>query len=459
MSKRKEKILLILSDLISINIAWVIYYYLRVESGWILYTNPPEFFIPMVVVYLYWFLLFSFLGMYQHWFVRSRFDEFSSSLKVISLGCFILFFAIFLDDSSKNAAIVSRFLILFYWIILLFFISLGRVFIRRFQMQLLQRGIGQRNTLIIGTGKRAVELDSMVKRHPKLGYKIIGFVGLESDEVMENELGKLKDIVNIIKENEISELMIALEPKDKELLLQIMNYCVDLDINIKILPDMYEIVGGMAKTSQIYGVPFIEVNPQLLSYTSRIIKKIIDVTFSIIILILLSPLIIFSAIIIKVTSKGPILYSQLRVGKNYKIFKMYKFRSMVLEAEKDKPIWAESEDARVTPFGRFIRKIRIDEIPQFINVLKNEMSIVGPRPERPFFVNRLKKEIPYYSKRLSIKPGITGWAQVKLSYDTSVEDVKDKLQYDFYYIENMSLALDFKIMINTIFVVFLMKGQ
>ncbi len=326
-------------------------------------------------------------------------------------------------------------------------------------MQLLQRGIGQRNTLIIGTGKRAVELNSMVNRHPRLGYKIIGFVGLESDKVMENELGKLNNIVNIIKENEISELMIALEPKEKELLLQIMNYCVDLDINIKILPDMYEIVGGMAKTIQIYGVPFIEVNPQLLSFTSRIIKKIIDVSFSIIILILLSPLIFISAIIIKVTSKGPILYSQLRVGKNYKIFKMYKFRSMILEAEKEKPIWAESEDVRVTPFGRFIRKIRIDEIPQFINVLKNEMSIVGPRPERPFFVNRLKKEIPYYSKRLSIKPGITGWAQVKLSYDTSVEDVKDKLQYDFYYIENMSLALDFKIMINTIFVVFLMKGQ
>jgi len=459
LSKRKEKILLILSDLVSINFAWSIYYYLRVESGWIIYTNPPDFLMPMVVVYLYWLLLFSFLGMYQHWFVRSRFDEFSFSLKVISFGCFILFFAIFLDDSSKNAAIVSRFLIVFYWAILLFFISLGRVFIRRFQMQLLQRGIGLRNTLIIGTGKRAVELNNMVKKYPRLGYKIIGYVGLESDEVKENELGKLNNLVNIIKENEIIELMIALEPKDRELLLQIMNYCADFDINIKILPDMYEIVGGMAKTNQIFGVPFIEVNPQLMSFSSRIIKKIIDISFSIIILILLSPLIIITAIIIKVTSKGPILYSQLRVGKNYKIFKMYKFRSMVLEAEKEKPVWAESEDVRVTPFGRFIRITRIDEIPQFINVLKNEMSIVGPRPERPFFVNRLKKEIPYYSKRLSIKPGITGWAQVKLLYDTSVEDVKDKLQYDFYYIENMSLALDFKIMINTFFVVFLMKGQ
>jgi FlaA1/EpsC-like NDP-sugar epimerase len=153
-----------LSDLVSINIAWTIYYYLRVESGWIKFTNPPDYFMPMVVVYLYWLLLFSFLGMYQHWFVRSRFDEFSFSLKVISFGCFILFFAIFLDDTSKNAAIVSRFLIVFYWAILLFFISLGRVFIRRFQMQLLQRGIGLRNTLIIGTGKRAVELNNMVKK-------------------------------------------------------------------------------------------------------------------------------------------------------------------------------------------------------------------------------------------------------------------------------------------------------
>ena len=198
--------------------------------------------------------------------------------------------------------------------------------------------------------------------------------------------------------------------------------------------------------------------PALNDY-QRMVKRSFDLLLGIPSLIFGLPFMGLIALAIKVDSPGPALFIQHRVGENGKLFWMYKFRSMILEAEKDKPIWAESEDARVTPFGRFIRKIRIDEIPQFINVLKNEMSIVGPRPERPFFVNRLKKEIPYYSKRLSIKPGITGWAQVKLSYDTSVEDVKDKLQYDFYYIENMSLALDFKIMINTIFVVFLMKGQ
>jgi exopolysaccharide biosynthesis polyprenyl glycosylphosphotransferase len=230
-------------------------------------------------------------------------------------------------------------------------------------------------------------------------------------------------------------------------------------VNLKILPDTYEIVSGMVKTNQIYGVPLIEVMPQIMSYGSRMTKRVIDLTISFFLLLFMFPLLLIIIIFIKISSAGPVLYIQTRIGKNGRVFKMYKLRTMVKDAEEYGPEWAGEKDPRITKIGRIIRKLYLDEIPQLINVIKNEMSIVGPRPERPHFVEILKKEIPYYFKRMSIKPGITGWAQVKHKYDSSFDDVREKLQYDFYYIENMSLRLDFKIMINTALVILLMKGH
>ncbi|MCX6162454.1 MAG: sugar transferase [Ignavibacteriae bacterium] len=256
-----------------------------------------------------------------------------------------------------------------------------------------------------------------------------------------------------------SEVLIASEQKDKNLVLTTLNYCADENVHVKIMPELSEIFSGMAKTKQIYGIPLIEVKSQLLSLPSRAAKRLIDIFISLFIITVLSPVMLITAFIIKLTSKGPVLYSQTRLGRHSKAFKVYKFRSMITNAEESGPTWAEKDDPRVTAFGKFMRKLRLDEMPQFFNVLMNEMSIVGPRPERPYFVEQLKKEIPYYTRRLSVKPGITGWAQVKHTYDTSVDDVKKKLQYDFYYIENMSLSLDFKIMMNTLFVIFSMKGH
>ncbi|MBK8553765.1 MAG: sugar transferase [Ignavibacteria bacterium] len=254
-------------------------------------------------------------------------------------------------------------------------------------------------------------------------------------------------------------MLIALEPNERERLIDVIRYCTEEKVNLKILPDMYEIVSGMAKTNQIYGVPLIEVMPDIMSPAGKLTKRLIDIVVSVFTLILLSPLFVLVSVLIKIDSKGPLLYKQVRVGRKGKEFIMYKYRSMVLNSEEYGPEWAGENDPRITKVGRLLRELYIDEIPQMINVLKNEMSLIGPRPERPYFVEQLKKEIPYYYKRLTVKPGITGWAQIKHKYDSSLEDVKTKIQYDFYYIENMSLKLDFKIMINTVIVILLMKGH
>lgn len=460
MSKSKELILLVLSDFIFINVAYSVYYYLRVETGWIIYANPPSYLTPMLVIYLYWFILFSVFGLYQHWFVHSRFDEFVSIVKTVFAGCLILFFAIFIDDFIKDAKVISRLLILIYWFIMILFVSFGRIFIRSFQIKLLQKGIGVRNTVIVGSGKKAFELLDMINKYPKLGYKFIGFVGLHNENNIGNEIGKISNLKEITKKEKVEVVLVASEQKDKNVLLDTLNYCADENVSVKIMPELYEIISGMAKTQQIYGLPLIEVKTVLLSFPSRLIKRLIDVIISLFVLMVLSPFLLITAILIKVSSKGPIFYTQKRLGKAGRVFKVIKFRSMVHNAESESgPTWADRDDPRVTAIGRFMRRIRLDEVPQFINVLKNDMSIVGPRPERPFFVEQLKKEIPYYSRRLLVKPGITGWAQVKHTYDSSIEDVKTKLQYDFYYIENLSLSLDFRIMINTILVVFTMKGH
>lgn len=451
--------MLFISDFFTINSAWIFYYLIRVESGWIPSTTQTLFIIPLFAVYFYWVIVFSFAGLYQHWFVRSRFDEFASVLKTVSLGCFILFFLIFLDDAMSDSKVISRFLILIYWGLLIITVSTGRVLIRSFQMTMLQKGIGLRNSIIVGTGKRGLELETLLNKFPQLGYKFNGYVSISNTVIINNYLGNIDSLKKIISDMNISEVLIALEERDKEKLFDIIRSCQETEVNLKIMPDTYEIVSGLAKTNQLYGVPFIEVMPEIMPYSSKLFKRVLDVAFSSILLFILLPILLIIIIIIKLTTKGPVFYLQQRVGKNSKLFNMYKFRSMVKDAEEYGPEWAGENDPRITGIGRIIRKVYLDEIPQLFNVLKNDMSIVGPRPERPYFVEILSKEIPYYYKRLSVKPGITGWAQIKHKYDSTLDDVREKLKFDFYYIENMSLKLDFKIMVNTFLVIIFMKGH
>ena len=405
-----------------------------------MFTNPPSFWAPMSLVFVYWFILFYISGLYRHWFVRSRFDEFTTLFRAISLGCLILFFAIFLDDYYKEAQIVSRFLILMYWALLIFWVSFGRMIIRGFQFRLLKKGFGLRNTLIIGSGEKANEVKDIIYSYPKLGYKFVGFISVKDKTESDEEIGILSDLSKVINDRSIDEVIIASDQKYEELIISTLNICADLNVNVKIVPGVYEIVSGMVKSEQVHGIPLVEVKTELMPFTSAIIKRIFDFTFSLFMLLIFMPLLILVSVINFMLYKK-VFYVEEKVGKKSKIFKSIKFYT------------------DTNRFGHLLSKLWISELPQLLNVISGRMSLVGPEPENYDIIQKLSGEIPYFSRRMKVKPGITGWAQIKQkSYYTS-DDYNKKLQYDFYYLENMSLLLDLKIVLNTIILIFSLKGK
>lgn len=425
----------------------------------------PEFFFPMFIVYFYWLLIFTFVGMYRTWFAASRFDELSTLFKASFVGIFILFFLIFIDDYLHDVASSTRVLIFIYWGLFLILVGFGRLIIRSIQRSLLIQGVGRKNAVIVGYNPKAWEVYETLSEHKALGVDPKAFVAVNKDNIgkehkkikAETDLTQLPDI---IKKYTAKEVVIALEEEDHDVLLDVISICEGKGVGLKIVPDLYEILSGQARTSQIYGMPLIDIMPELMPEWEKKLKRLLDLIVSFIILIISFPVIIISAVAIKLDSKGPIFFKQERMGQNGKIFNMVKFRSMYEDAEKHTgPVWSQKDDPRVTRVGKIIRKLRIDELPQMYNVFLGEMSLVGPRPERPFFVEKLSKEIPYYKRRLKVRPGITGWAQVKHKYDETIEDVKAKLRYDLFYIENMSIRMDMKILFRTIFVVLFGKGH
>ncbi|GAB4132201.1 MAG: undecaprenyl-phosphate glucose phosphotransferase [Ignavibacteriales bacterium] len=465
MDKRIEKILVLTIDFIAINLAWVLFFYIRVESGLFSVLVQPVLLLSMIAIYFYWLLLFIFVGMYRTWFAASRFDELSTLFKASFVGIIILYFAILYDDSLEGVQSQTRFIIFIYWFIFLFTTGSGRIFIRSFQRRLLINGFGRRNCLIVGFNKKAFYIHEKIEHHRGLGLDVVGYVSLSQNDIGKENSGKkvlgvYTDIIKLIRETNSKEIILAFEHAEEDVLLSLVNDCDNENVAIKIVPDLYEIISGQARTSQIYGLPLIDIMPKLMPEWEKKIKRLMDIVISFLFLIFASPIILITAIAIKLESKGPVFYRQERSGLNGKTFKIIKFRSMVQDAEKKSgPVWSTKNDPRITKVGRFIRRVRIDEIPQMINVLNGDMSMVGPRPERPYFVEKLSQEIPLYKRRLKVRPGITGWAQVKHKYDESIEDVKAKLRYDLFYIENMSLRNDFIILLRTVFVVLFGKGH
>jgi exopolysaccharide biosynthesis polyprenyl glycosylphosphotransferase len=270
--------------------------------------------------------------------------------------------------------------------------------------------------------------------------------------------GNLESIREIIEEKKVEEVIIAIETSEHNMINRILNKLTDVDVVVKAIPSMYDILTGRVRMSSILGTPLISVSQSLMPGWQANVKSFLDYTVALLALIITLPISLFLMAGVKLTSKGPIFYSHERVGRYGKPFIIYKFRSMYSGAEKNGPELSSRTDGRITPFGKFMRKSRLDEIPNFFNVLKGDMSLVGPRPERKYFIDQITKQAPHYLHLLKVKPGITSWGQVKYGYAENVDQMIARLKYDLIYLDNMSLYVDFKIIIYTVMTIIKRKG-
>jgi len=317
-------------------------------------------------------------------------------------------------------------------------------------------------TLIIGSKQKAKEAYEEIQQLKKsTGHFFKGYISTNGGEdVMKltrlEKLGDYNDLEYIINEYSIEEIIIATEPKEHEKINEIINDLADLNVKIKVIADMYNILTGSVKMNSIFGALLISVNPEIMPPWQRHLKRIFDLVISFIAIIILFPLYILLSILIKTGTKGTIIFKQERIGYNGVPFYIYKFRSMYKNSEKNGPQLSSRNDERITPIGKLMRKSRLDEIPQFFNVIKGNMSIVGPRPERKYFIDQIMDIAPHYKHLKKVKPGITSWGQVKYGYAENVEQMIDRLKFDLLYVENMSFLLDMKILFYTIII--MLKG-
>jgi len=483
-SRRTELIALLIADSIGFTAAYLLLYAARFRWDWFGESGslPATIFAPTLVMTAYWLFLFFFFGMYRERYADSRFDEIVSLLKVVTVGVLILVFAIWIDTLTPGA---TRSIIFFYWMAVFVLVALGRIGVRSLQKALIMRGRGLHKALVVGWTDRVEQLYEEVARYPEAGLKIVGAIRMRRADELEpvvagvppayaigngddvfaqvaarEDVHTIDALPKLIDELEVRDVLIALGSEDHGPLMDVLQACDGKSVSLKLVPDFYTLIGGMARTEHMYGLPLIEVLPEPMAAWEQSTKRLVDIVVALIVLLVGLPIWIVIALAIRLTSPGPAIYRQRRVGQHGKLFTMYKFRTMHENAETETgPVWAQVDDPRYTPLGRWLRKTRLDEVPQFWNVLKGDMSLVGPRPERPYFVEKLSREIPLYNRRHRVKPGITGWAQVKWKYDSSLDDVRQKVKYDLFYIENVNLKMDFKIILRTIQTTLLGRGQ
>lgn len=474
MNKTKQVLKYLGLDFLGSAISWAVFYLYRktkleldqisIES----LKDDPNFLNGILGIAFLWVLMYALFGNYRKIYRKSRLIEFGKTILQHGVGVLIIFFVFLLDDQvSKYAQYYSA-------ILVYFFVQTVCVYTFRFALlthtnrKVHRKEIGF-HTLLIGNKESAVELYlKMENLHQSAGNRFIGFIcpdvkaKPETDSRILNylpHLGSVDDLEMIIKKYGIEEVIIATEENEQHYVSKILEKLEDEKVMVKVLPTMYDILTGSVKMTSLFGIPLLNIHFEYLPVWQSILKRVLDVVVSIGVLVILSPVYLVTAILVRLSSKGPIFYLQERIGLNGKPFNIIKFRSMYIDAEKFGPQLSADSDPRITPWGRVMRKYRLDEFPQFYNVLIGDMSMVGPRPERQFYIDQLVERAPYYKQIHRVKPGITSWGMVKFGYAESIDEMLERLKFDLIYIENLSLLSDFKVLVYTVVIVLQGRGK
>lgn len=463
---------LLLADFSAALVAWMAFFVLRkfilreVTDG--LPFTPGVLFNlggSAVAIGLFWLTLYALFGHYREIFRKSRVREVFSLAQVAGLGCVVVFFALLLDDQGVQHyqayyKTVSAYFLLHY----VAAVSTRIVVVTGLQNQVL-RGAIAFNTLLVGASARAADVYQELERYNRhLGLRLVGYVPVfdapdsKLPATLRN-LGYYGRLPEIIRQQRIEEVVIAIEPSEHRLIEEILGLLDEVAVKVSILPDLYQILLGSVKVHHLFGTPLIEIKQDLMPVWQVVTKRVLDIVASALFLLLFAPGYAAIAMMVRLSSPGPIFFGQERIGRHGVPFKIWKFRSMYVDAERAGPALSSDHDPRVTPWGRLMRKIRLDELPQFWNVVRGDMSIVGPRPERQFFIDQIMQVAPHYRHLHRVRPGITSLGQVKYGYASTVEQMVQRLRYDILYIENMSLAMDFRVLLFTIKIILQGRGK